>query len=367
MKSNGHKKLKVLVAMSGGVDSAVAAYLLKKEGHEVVGMTLRVHDDLERNRRLKSCCAPMDIGDAREVARVLQIPYYTVDMREEFHQRVMVPFAENYRNGKTPNPCVLCNQDLKFGLLYQRAKALGMAYVATGHYARLKRKEKNERIQLLKGRDVSKDQSYFLFSLDQNQLAHMLLPLGDLTKKEVRKIARDAGLPLANKAESQEICFVPDNQYAKVVEKIIPNKNQDDVEGKIVNEWGEILGTHKGIHYFTIGQRKGLGLSYPEPLYVLRIDPSLKRVVVGPESSLGQKEFLVEKVHWISQNKEEVLPGTILVKIRSHHHEKPATIFPLANQKVQVVFEEPQRAIAPGQAAVFYCQDEVLGGGWISR
>lgn len=359
--------MRVLVAMSGGVDSAVAAYLLQKQGHEVVGMTLRVYDDPERIRRQKSCCAPMDIGDAREVAQKLNIPYYAIDMRQEFRNRVMIPFAKNYLSGKTPNPCVLCNQDLKFGLLHQRAQALGFEYVATGHYARCQKTDSNREVHLLKGRDRKKDQSYFLFSLNQMQLSHMLLPLGDLTKEEVRRLARKANLPVAEKPESQEICFVPDQQYARVVQETLPEMAQNNKEGSLVDERGNILGKHFGIHHFTVGQRKGLRISHKEPLYVLQINPETNQVVVGPQSSLGRREFLVEKVNWISSEfSSKHLSFEADVKIRYHHQATPAKLSVLPNDKVQVCFHKPQRAIAPGQAAVFYDGEEVLGGGWIS-
>jgi tRNA-specific 2-thiouridylase len=344
--------------MSGGVDSSIAAFILKRAGHEVIGMTLRVHDDPERQARLKSCCAPKDIHDARAVAQTLGIAYYAIDMRESFHERVIVPFVDDYVNGRTPNPCVRCNSELKFGLLYQRAKALGCEAVATGHYARIEATP--EGFRLLRGRDADKDQSYFLFALTQSQLARTVFPLGDLTKVEVRKLAEAAGLPTAQKPESQEICFVPDNDYAAIVSRLAAPQ---DRSGAIVDHTGDVLAKHPGIHHFTVGQRRGLGVTRPQPLYVTRIDPATREVEVGPPEALLRRRFIVSPSHWLRA--QSATARRCQVAIRSRHPAAPADLLP-GEGSVTVNFLEPQRAITPGQAAVFYEGEEVLGGGWIA-
>lgn len=357
--------MKILVAMSGGVDSAVAAVLLQRQGHEICAMTLRVHDDPERKQRAKSCCAPLDILDARDVAVSLGIPYYAVDMRQEFFDKVIAPFAQSYVRGETPNPCVSCNKDLKFGLLFQRAKALGFEAVATGHYARKVVDPQSGHSRLFKGKDSQKDQSYFLFGLSQDQLTRAEFPLGDLTKEEVRTIAREAGLVVAEKPESQEICFVPDQNYARVVESVAPHAIPP--AGPMVDGAGKVLAEHRGIHHFTVGQRKGLGVSHPRPLYVTGIDVETNTVKVGEKSELLKSEMTVREVNFLEKNAfEEMQTGLrCQVAVRYRHAPAWATLTQTADHLVQVRFETPQVALTSGQAAVFYRDDEVLGGGWI--
>jgi len=351
--------------MSGGVDSAVAALFLKQQGHEVVGMSLRVYDDNGCAGRAKTCCAPKDLIDARETAQALDIPFYTLDVRQEFSEKIIKPFGKDYLCGRTPNPCVGCNAQFKFGLLSKRARALGLERVATGHYARLLPSDSSKTIRLLRGKDPKKDQSYFLSSMSQEHLANTLFPLGDLTKKEVRAMALAAGLPVSEKPESQEICFVPNNDYAAVVADQFPQAHF--AKGTIVNEAGEVLGEHQGIIHFTVGQRKGLGIAHPVPLYVLKIDAEDNTVTVGPKERLFRREMAVDSVHWIhSQGPGGKPPWRYEVAIRSRHLPAWATVSPLGQDCVEVLFDEGQAAITPGQAAVFYSGDEVFGGGWIS-
>jgi tRNA-uridine 2-sulfurtransferase len=360
---HGVQKTRVVVGMSGGVDSSAAAALLVEQGYEVVGITLKLWPQDCVNRAEDKCCGPQAVTDARAVSHQLDIPYYLVDDAAEFQQQVIQYFADEYRAGRTPNPCVMCNEKLKFGTLLSRARKLGAELVATGHFARVERDPATGRHLLKRGRDPRKDQSYFLFSLRQEQLARVIFPLGELTKQDTRAVARDCQLKTADKEESMEICFVPDNDYGKFLQQSnLVQKHQGD----IVDVHGRVLGKHDGIEFYTIGQRKGLGLSSPNPLYVLELDPARNRVVVGDETMLDKDTFTIERCNWIAW---ETPPASIeaTAKIRYNHPGVGATITPLTNGTARVKLHTPQRAITPGQACVLYQDDLVLGGGWITR
>ena len=349
--------------MSGGVDSSSAAALLVEQGYDVIGITLKLWPQDCVSRAEDKCCGPQAVMDARSVSHKLDIPYYLVDEAEEFQKQVIGYFAEEYRAGRTPNPCVMCNEKLKFGTLINRARQLGAELVATGHFARTERCAQTGRTLLKRGRDARKDQSYFLFSLKQEQLARTLFPLGELTKQDTRTIARDCQLKTADKEESMEICFVPDKDYGKFLQSAgLAQKHRGD----IVDVHGRVLGQHEGIEFYTIGQRKGLGLTSPAPLYVIELDAVNNRVVVGDDTALDRDEYRVERCNWIPF---ETPPPTIeaTVKIRYNHPGTPATILPQPNGGALVKLHVPQRAITPGQASVFYQDDLVLGGGWITR
>ena len=349
--------------MSGGVDSSAAAALLLEQGYEVIGVTLKLWPQDCINRAEDKCCGPQAVMDARAVCHRLRIPYYLVDEAEEFQRTVIQYFAEEYKAGRTPNPCVMCNEHLKFGNLLRTARALGADYVATGHYARIQRDEASGRYRLLRGLDLRKDQSYFLFSLRQEQLAQVLFPLGERTKDDTREVARGCQLKTAAKEESMEICFVPDKDYGKFLRAsglVKPHR------GDIVDQGGRKLGEHEGIEFFTIGQRKGLRVSHPTPLYVVDLDPAHNRVVVGGAECLSRAELTVERCNWIAFAQR---PGRleVLAKIRYHHPGAKAVVEPAADGTALVRFAEPQRAITPGQACVFYQGEVVVGGGWIRR
>ena len=349
--------------MSGGVDSSATAALLLEQGYDVVGITLKLWPQDCVSRAEDKCCGPQAVTDARAVCHKLGIPYYLIDEAAEFQTKVIQYFANEYKAGRTPNPCVMCNQNLKFGRLIDRADQLGAQYIATGHFARLEPSASGNRTLLKRGRDARKDQSYFLFSLRQEQLARALFPLGDKTKSDTREVARHCQLKTADKEESMEICFVPDNNYGKFLQQAnLVEKHR----GEIVNLAGQVLGHHEGIEFYTIGQRKGLGISSPKPLYVIELDAPNNRVVVGDDSALDRDEFMVDRCNWIafdspSQNLE------VTAKIRYNHPGTPATVTPLEGGKARVKLHAPQRAITPGQAAVFYQDDLVLGGGWITQ
>jgi len=356
------RKTRVIVGMSGGVDSSAAAALLLEQGYEVVGITLKLWPQDCVSRAEDKCCGPQAVSDARAVCHKLGIPYYLIDEADAFQKQVIAYFADEYKAGRTPNPCVMCNEKLKFGALLDRARQLGAERVATGHFARLEKSADGRRTLLKKGRDPRKDQSYFLFSLRQNQLERALFPLGEKTKQDTRQVARQRQLKTADKEESMEICFVPDNDYGKFLSAA--NLAQRH-RGDIVDLRGNVLGQHEGIEFFTIGQRKGLGLSSPRPLYVIELDAARNRVVVGDDSALERDSFNVERCNWIPFDEP---PGELEVsaKIRYNHPGTPATVRPHSNGSASVALHQPQRAITPGQACVFYDGDLVLGGGWIT-
>ena len=355
------KKARVVVGMSGGVDSSAAAALLVEQGYDVVGITLKLWPQDCVNRAEDRCCGPQAVTDARAVSHKLDIPYYLVDEAEEFQKQVITYFAEEYKAGRTPNPCVVCNERLKFGTLISRARQLGAEKIATGHFARVEQDPAAGRFLLKRGRDPRKDQSYFLFSLKQEQLARTLFPLGELTKNDTREIARECSLKTADKEESMEICFVPDRDYGKFLEQ---SHLVERHAGDIVDVHGRVLGRHDGIEFYTIGQRKGLGISSPKPLYVIELDARNNRVVVGDESLLERDQFTVERCNWIPF---ETPPESIEVtaKIRYNHPGAAATVEPTREGGARVKLHTPQRAVTPGQACVFYQDDLVVGGGWI--
>ncbi|BDG07869.1 tRNA 2-thiouridine(34) synthase MnmA [Anaeromyxobacter paludicola] len=351
--------MRVLVAMSGGVDSAAAAALLQAEGHEVLGVTMRVFDYSDRARG-RSCCGPDDLEDARRAARRLGIPFYVADLEEHFGRSVVDRFVEDYLDGLTPNPCIPCNSEVKFDWLLKRARALG-GKLATGHYARVERR--GGRYALLTAADDAKDQTYFLYRLGQDELAHVLFPVGGLRKPEVRAAAAAAGLANAAKAESQEICFVTDGDAARFVELRAPGRVR---EGELVSTSGEVLARHGGVHRFTVGQRRGLGVTGPAPRYVVRLEPERGRVVVGTADEASRAELTATDVRWVAGAPP---PGPVEARVRvRHRHEGVAgTVRPLCGARAEVTLSRPVRGVAPGQAAVFYAGDEVLGGGRIAR
>jgi tRNA-specific 2-thiouridylase len=347
--------------MSGGVDSSVAAYLLKQQGYDVVGVTMKVWPQDCISRAEDKCCGPSAIADARGVAHSIGIPHYVVDEATDFEKLVIDYFTAEYQAGRTPNPCVMCNEKVKFGNLWAKARQLGAEYIATGHYAIIDHLE--GRSVLRKGTDPRKDQSYFLFSLRQEQLQRALTPLGGMEKPEIRAIARQLGLKVADKVDSQEICFVPGNDY-----KAFLRQHMDEKEfhrGGIYDKAGNRLSDHEGIELFTIGQRKGLPGGSPKPLYVIDIDPSTNSVVVGDAEDLITEEFTIDHCNWLDGEPSE--PFDVNVKIRYAHPGADATVYPAGNGEARVRLHVPQRAVTPGQAAVCYIGDKVAGGGWITR
>ena len=356
------EKKRVLLGMSGGVDSSVCGHLLKEQGYEVIGVTMKVWPQDCMSRAEDKCCGPSAIADARGVAHALGIPHYVVDESNQFEQLVIEYFSSEYQAGRTPNPCVMCNEKLKFGNLWTKAKALGCDYIATGHYTIIEHNA--DRAVLSKGVDPKKDQSYFLFSLNQDQLSHALTPLGGMSKPEIRAIARQLGLRVADKVDSQEICFVPGNDYKAFLRGHLGEGKFH--RGGIYDKTGNFIAEHEGIEMFTIGQRKGLPGGSPRPIYVIDIDPETNSVIVGEAEDLVSSEFELDRVNWVSRD-EITEPIEVNVKIRYAHPGTDATVYPNGDATARVRLHEPQKAVTPGQAAVFYQGDVCIGGGWICR
>lgn len=352
--------------MSGGVDSSTAAYMLKSEGHDVIGLSMQMYDNLANaDSTYGGCCTIDDLADAKRVAWKLGIPHFTLNLESNFHETVIAPFVQSYLKGTTPSPCVLCNTHVKFDLFHQKAVAIGAERIATGHYARIA--PHNGTLELRKARDLAKDQSYFLFELTQDQLRDAMFPLGELTKPEVRAIAEKGGLSVARKKESYEICFVPQKDgYPAMVEReagITPGENA----GEIVDVDGNVVGRHDGYYHFTIGQRRGLQMGgAPERSYVVDVNPFTKRVTVGPGSALEKSELIAGRVHWISGIAPKG-PIEVAARVRSRQPDVRATVTPIDDDRARVTFAHKLRAIAPGQAVVFYDDDLCLGGGWIAK
>jgi tRNA-specific 2-thiouridylase len=369
--------MKIAVAMSGGVDSSAAAAILKEQGHDLVGFTMQLWDQRrgintdENGDPLPSrCCSLDDVYDARRVAEELGFPFYVLNLERDFERDVIQPFVSSYLSGETPIPCVSCNSRLKFASLDRLALSLGCEKVATGHYARAEFDPNTNRYKLLRGQNQQKDQSYFLWELTQAQLSRALFPLGEMSKPEARDAARQHGLNgVSEKKESQEICFVPDGDYAGFIDRYLEAENATERlpgAGEIVNVAGDVIGRHEGIHRYTIGQRRGIGIADERPLYVISIDAKENRVTAGPAEDLLSNEFTVARANWIAFDDPQE-PVRAEVRVRYRHTAAAATITPLANQRARIIFDEPQRAITPGQASVFYRGDEVIGGGWIVR
>jgi len=365
MEKNTNNPKRIAVAMSGGVDSSVTAALLKEQGHDVIGITMRVWDPstcgVPEEDAEASCCSPDDVRDAGRIADQLGIPFYVVNFEDEFRRLVINDFISEYYQGRTPNPCVRCNELVKFGLLLEKARDLGADYLATGHYAQVEKGDDGF-FHLLKGLDPKKDQSYFLFALSQEQLARTLFPLGGITKQEVRALASRFELRVAEKGESQEICFIPDDNYVRFLEA---EKEAEDLSGAIVDQQGNVLGHHRGTYRYTVGQRRGLGIAWKEPLYVIGVDAKRREVIVGSHDALYKKGLTANSVNWLMPKPASEF--FTACRIRYRHQAVPCRVIPLPDNRVEVIFTKQEKSVTPGQAVVFYDGNRVLGGGWIEK
>lgn len=358
------KKTKVVIAMSGGVDSSVCGALMKAAGYDCVGMTMRLWSGREKGSS-QSCCGAESVEDARLVAEKIGFPFYAINFQKEFWDEVIEVFANEYFNGRTPSPCILCNEKMKFDALYKKALAIGAEKVCTGHYARVEYNKEMDRWHLRKGVDLAKDQSYFLFSMNQEQLSNTLFPLGEFTKPQIREMAKKEELVTASKPESQDICFIPNNDYVSFLQQHFSDRIPK--QGTFRHTDGSVLGQHAGIHSATIGQRKGLGAAFGRPLYVTAIDTNKNEIIMGDQESTLGREFYIERANWVYCEPTLNQAYPLLIKIRARSKEVSGQVIPLEDRCAKIIFDEPQNAITPGQAAVFYHDDYVFGGGWIKN